>query len=224
MSELNLILMGPPGAGKGTQAERLVDDFDLPYYATGDILRAAISEGTELGRQAKPIVEAGELVPDELMTGVIMERIDTPEAEDGFILDGFPRTVPQAEALNEALERRGRSLTAALLIDAPAEEVIRRLSGRRICEKNGHVYHMAFDPPKNDEVCDQDGSRLIQRDDDKPETIEKRLAVYSEQTEPLIDWYDDRGLLRRFDGSRPPEEVHSHIRATLATLALEAEL
>ena len=224
MSELNLILMGPPGAGKGTQAERLVQDFDLPYYATGDILRAAISEGTELGRQAKPIVEAGELVPDELMTGVIMERIDTPEAEDGFILDGFPRTVPQAEALNEALERRGRSLTAALLIDAPAEEVIRRLSGRRICEKNGHVYHMAFDPPKNDEVCDQDGSRLIQRDDDKPETIEKRLAVYSEQTEPLIDWYDDRGLLRRFDGSRPPEEVHSHIRATLATLALEAEL
>ncbi|HEY6775377.1 MAG TPA: adenylate kinase [Thermoleophilaceae bacterium] len=224
MSELNLILMGPPGAGKGTQAERLVDDFDLPYYATGDILRAAISEGTELGRQAKPIVEAGELVPDELMTGVIMERIDTPEAEDGFILDGFPRTVPQAEALNEALERRGRSLTAALLIDAPAEEVIRRLSGRRICEKNGHVYHMAFDPPKNDEVCDQDGSRLIQRDDDTPETIEKRLAVYSEQTEPLIDWYDERGLLRRFDGSRPPEEVHSHIRATLATLALEAEL
>jgi adenylate kinase len=224
VSELNLILMGPPGAGKGTQAERLVDDFDLPYYATGDILRAAISEGTELGRQAKPIVEAGELVPDELMTGVIMERIDTPEAEDGFILDGFPRTVPQAEALNEALERRGRSLTAALLIDAPAEEVIRRLSGRRICEKNGHVYHMAFDPPKNDEVCDQDGSRLIQRDDDTPETIEKRLAVYSEQTEPLIDWYDERGLLRRFDGSRPPEEVHSHIRATLATLALEAEL
>lgn len=224
MSELNLILMGPPGAGKGTQAERLVDDFDLPYYATGDILRAPISEGTELGRQAKPIVEAGELVPDELMTGVIMERIDTPEAEDGFILDGFPRTVPQAEALNEALERRGRSLTAALLIDAPAEEVIRRLSGRRICEKNGHVYHMAFDPPKNDEVCDQDGSRLIQRDDDTPETIEKRLAVYSEQTEPLIDWYDERGLLRRFDGSRPPEEVHSHIRATLATLALEAEL
>jgi adenylate kinase len=224
VSELNLILMGPPGAGKGTQAERLVDDFDLPYYATGDILRAAISEGTELGAQAKPIVEAGDLVPDELMTGVIMERIDTPEAEDGFILDGFPRTIPQAEALDQALERRGRSLTAALLIDAPGDEVIRRLSGRRICVKNGHVYHMEFDPPKNDEVCDQDGSRLIQRDDDKPETIEKRLTVYAEQTEPLIDWYDERGLLRRFDGSRSPEEVHSHVRATLATLALEAEL
>jgi adenylate kinase len=224
VSELNLILMGPPGAGKGTQAERLVDDFDLPYYATGDILRAAISEGTELGKEAQPIVEAGDLVPDELMIGVIMERIDTPEAEDGFILDGFPRTVRQAEALDEALARRGRSLTAALLIDAPAEEVIRRLSGRRICMKNGHVYHVENDPPKNEGVCDQDGSPLIQRDDDKPETIRKRLSVYREQTEPLIDWYDERGVLRRFDGSRPPEEVHSHIRATLATLALEAEL
>jgi adenylate kinase len=224
VSELNLILMGPPGAGKGTQAERLVDDFDLPYYATGDILRAAISEGTELGKQAKPIVDAGDLVPDELMIGVIMERIDTPEAEDGFILDGYPRTIPQAEALDEALGRRERSLTAALLINAPGEEVIRRLSGRRICAKNGHVYHVEFDPPKNDEVCDQDGSRLIQRDDDKPETVEKRLAVYLEQTAPLIDWYDERGVLRRFDGTRSPEEVHSHIRATLATLALEAEL
>ena len=224
MSELNLILMGPPGAGKGTQAERLVDDFDLPYYATGDILRAAIAEGTELGKEAQPIVEAGDLVPDELMIGVIMERFDTPEAEDGFILDGFPRTVGQAEALDEALDRRGRSLTAALLIDAPAEEVIRRLSGRRICVKNGHVYHVENDPPKNDGVCDQDGSRLIQRDDDKPETIKRRLSVYREQTEPLIDWYDQRGALRRFDGSRPPDEVHSHIRATLATLALEAEL
>jgi adenylate kinase len=224
VSELNLILMGPPGAGKGTQAERLVDDFDLPYYATGDILRAAISERTELGKQAQPIVEAGDLVPDELMIGVIMERIDTPEAEDGFILDGFPRTIPQAEALDEALDRRGRALTAALLINAPGEEVIRRLSGRRICAKSGHVYHVEFDPPKKDEVCDQDGSRLIQRDDDKPETIEKRLAVYREQTTPLIDLYDERGLLRRFDGTRSPEEVHSHIRATLATLALEAEL
>jgi adenylate kinase len=224
VSELNLILMGPPGAGKGTQAERLVDDFDLPYYATGDILRAAIAEGTELGKEAQPIVEAGDLVPDELMIGVIMERFDTPEAEDGFILDGFPRTVGQAEALDEALDRRGRSLTAALLIDAPAEEVIRRLSGRRICVKNGHVYHVENDPPKNEGVCDQDGSPLIQRDDDKPETIKRRLSVYREQTEPLIDWYDQRGALRRFDGSRPPDEVHSHIRATLATLALEAEL
>jgi adenylate kinase len=224
VAELNLILMGPPGAGKGTQGERLRDDFDLPYYATGDILRAAIDEGSELGKKAKEFVDRGDLVPDEVMCEVIMERIDTPEAEDGFILDGFPRTLRQAEVLDEALDRRGRSLTAALLIDAPREEIIRRLSGRRICMKNQHVYHVEFDPPKTEGVCDQDGSRLVQRDDDKPETIEKRLAVYHGQTEPLIEWYDERGLLRRFDGGRTPEEVHSHIRATLATLALEAEL
>jgi adenylate kinase len=224
VAELNLILMGPPGAGKGTQAERLVDDFDLPYYATGDILRAAISEGTELGKQAEPIVAAGELVPDELMCDVIMERIDTPEAEDGFILDGFPRTVRQAEVLDEALDRRGRSLTAAILIEAPGDEIIRRLSGRRICVKNQHVYHVEFDPPRVDGICDEDGSQLVQREDDEPDTIRRRLAVYREQTEPVIERYEERGILRRFDGSRSPEEVHSHIRATLATLALEAEL
>jgi adenylate kinase len=224
VAQLNLILMGPPGAGKGTQAERLVDDFDLPYYATGDILRAAVSDGTDLGRQAQEYMERGDLVPDELICDVIMERIDTPEAEDGFILDGFPRNLPQADVLDEALDRRGRSLTAALLIEAPADEVIRRLSGRRICVSKGHVYHVEFDPPGTPDVCDEDGSRLIQRDDDKPETIEKRLAVYHEQTEPLIERYEEQGLLRRFDGTRSPEEVHSHIRATLATLALEAEL
>jgi adenylate kinase len=224
VAELNLILMGPPGAGKGTQAERLVDDFDLPYYATGDILRAAIGEGTELGKRAGPIVAAGELVPDELMCDVIMERIDTPEAEDGFILDGFPRTVRQAEVLDDALDRRGRSLTAAILIEAPANEIIRRLSGRRICVKNQHVYHVEFDPPRVDGICDEDGSRLVQRDDDKPETIRRRLAVYRDQTEPVIERYEEQGILRRFDGSRSPEEVHTHIRATLATLALEAEL
>ena len=224
MAELNLILIGPPGAGKGTQAERLIDDFDLPYYATGNILRAAIEGETELGREAKEYVDRGELVPDELICRVIDERLDSGEADDGFILDGFPRTVGQAEMLDQTLARRGRSLTAALLVDATDEEVVRRLSGRRICAKNNHVYHVEFDPPKNEGVCDQDGSRLIQRDDDKPETIEKRLAVYHEQTEPLIEWYEEQGLLRRFDGTRTPEEVHSHIRATLATLALEAEI
>jgi adenylate kinase len=224
VSELNLILMGPPGAGKGTQAERLVDDFDLPYYATGDILRAAVKEETELGRQAKEYMDRGDLVPDDLITKVVIERIDSDEGQDGFLLDGFPRTKDQAEMLDKALGERGRSLTAALLIDVPDEEVIRRLSGRRICVKNQHVYHMDFDPPKNEGVCDQDGSRLIQRDDDKPETIRKRLAVYHEQTEPLIEYYEDQGLLRRFDGSRTPEEVHDHVRATLATLRLEAEL
>ena len=224
MSELNLALMGPPGAGKGTQAERLVDDFDLPYYATGDILRAAVKEESPLGKEAKQYMENGDLVPDELICEVIMERVDSAEADGGFLLDGFPRTVGQAEALDRALNARGRSLTASLLIVAPDDEVVRRLSGRRICQKNGHVYHLEFDPPKNDDACDQDGSKLLQRDDDREETVRKRLSVYHDQTEPLIDWYDQKGLLRRFDGTRKPDEVHQHIRATLATLKLEAEL
>jgi adenylate kinase len=224
VSERNLVLLGPPGAGKGTQAERLRVDFDLPYYSTGNILREAITSESELGKQAKEIVERGELVPDDLISAVIEDRLDSGEADDGFLLDGFPRTVGQAEMLESALDKRGRSLTAALLIDAPDEEVVKRLSGRRTCAKNGHVYHVDFDPPKNEGVCDQDGSRLVQRDDDKPETVKKRLQVYHDQTEPLIDWYEERGLLRRFDGTRSPEEVNSHIRATLATLALEAEI
>jgi adenylate kinase len=223
VSELNLILLGPPGSGKGTQGERLQEDFRLPYYATGDILRAAVRNGTEIGREAKAYMERGDLVPDDVIVGVIAQRIDQKEAEDGFILDGFPRTEPQAEALRGKLSELGRELSAAVLFDVSDDEVVRRLGGRRTCT-NGHVFHVDFDPPKNDGVCDQDGSRLVQRDDDKPETVQKRLAVYHEQTEPLIIWYSERGLLRRFDGLRTPEEVHSHIRATLATLALEAEI
>jgi adenylate kinase len=224
MSELNLILLGPPGAGKGTQAERLVQDFDLPYYATGDILRTAVKEGTDLGKEAKAYMDRGDLVPDELICRVIMERIDSDEAADGFLLDGFPRNLHQAENLERALERRDRELTAALLIDADDEDVIKRLSGRRVCVKNGHNYHVDFDPPKNDAVCDQDGSRLVQREDDKPETVKHRLDVYREQTEPLVERYEEKGLLKRFDGSRSPTDVHDHIRATLATLRLEDEL
>jgi adenylate kinase len=224
VSELNLVLLGPPGAGKGTQAERLVTDFDLPYYATGDILREAVKDGTDLGNEAKGYMDRGELVPDELICRVIMDRIDRSEAEDGFLLDGFPRNLEQADILENALGGRGRKLTAVLLIDAPDDEVIKRISGRRVCVKNGHVYHVDYDPPKHDSVCDQDGSRLIQRDDDKPETIQKRLEVYHAQTKPLIDYYEQRTILRRFDGSRTPSEVHDHIRATLATLRLEEEL
>ncbi|HEU4973546.1 MAG TPA: adenylate kinase [Baekduia sp.] len=224
MSELNLILVGPPGAGKGTQAERLTEDFNLPYFATGNILRAAVADGTELGRKAKAFMDAGELVPDAVIIGVILEALEGDAASDGFLLDGFPRTVPQADALASAIERVGRKLTAVLLIDVDDDEVVRRLSGRRTCVKAGHTYHVEFDPPKHDDVCDQDGSRLVQRDDDKPETIRKRLAVYHDQTEPLVAYYEERELLRRFDGSRAPTEVHDHIRATVATLRLEDEL
>lgn len=224
MSELNLILLGPPGAGKGTQAERLVEAFDLPYFATGDILRAAVKEGTDLGKQAKEYMDRGDLVPDEVICGTIMERIDSSEASDGFLLDGLPRTLGQADMLAQALERRGRGLSAVLLIDADDDEVIRRLSGRRICVDNGHLYHVEFDPPKEEGVCDQDGSELIQRDDDKPETVKRRLDVYHEQTQPLVERYEGEGVLKRFDGAKPPGEVSDHIRATIRTLKLEDEL
>jgi len=224
VGQLNLFLLGPPGAGKGTQAARLVQDFDVPYYATGDILRSAVKEDSELGREAKEYMDRGDLVPDEVICRVIMERIDSPEAEDGFLLDGFPRTTGQAEQLEGALDRRGRRLTAALQIEVPDAEVVRRLSGRRICVKNQHLYHVEFDPPKREGICDQDGSRLIQRDDDKPEVVKKRLAVYHDQSKPLEQRYEKQGILRRFDGTRPPAEVHDHIRAAVATLRMEEEL
>jgi adenylate kinase len=222
VSELNLLLFGPPGAGKGTQAARLREDFDLPYIATGDMLREHCEKGTELGHEAGKYMKAGDLVPDELVIEMIMEEIED-KGDDGFLLDGFPRSVGQADALAEEIERRGRRLTAALLVDAPDEVVLQRITGRRICS-NGHVYHVDFDPPKHEGVCDQCGKPLTQREDDKPETVQKRLKTYHEQTEPLIDYYDERGLLRRFDGTRSQGEVHDHIRAVLATLRLEERL
>jgi len=222
--QLNLILFGPPGAGKGTQAERLRGDFSLAYIATGDMLRTNVKEQTELGVKAKEFMDAGELVPDELIVAMAAERLREPDAQDGFILDGFPRTLEQAYALEGQLSEMGRRVTAALLIDVPDEEVIRRLSGRRVCVKAGHNYHIEFDPPKRDEVCDQDGSRLIQRDDDKPEVIQNRLRVYHEKTAPLIEFYDEKGLMRRIDGTRAPADVHGHIRAVIATLRLEEDV
>ena len=225
MSELNLILLGPPGAGKGTQAQRLVDDFRLPYIATGEMLRTAVKEGTPLGEEAAKYMNNGDLVPDDVIIGVAVERLQQDDTKDGFILDGFPRTTEQAKALDAELDRVGRGLTAALLIDTPNEDVIRRISGRRQCVKNEqHVYHVDFDPPKHANVCDQDGARLVQRDDDKPDTVRHRLDVYHDQTTPVIGYYEDRGLLRRFDGTRSPADVHDHIRATLTTLKLEETL
>ena len=222
MSELNLILLGPPGAGKGTQASRLTEDFGLPYIGTGDLLRQHVDEGTDLGKQAKEQMDNGGLVADDLVIAMILDKIDE-EGDDGFLLDGFPRTLPQADALAEELEKRDRRLTAAMLIDAPDEVVVQRLSGRRQCSE-GHLYHVDFDPPKHEGRCDQDGKPLHQRKDDEPEKVKKRLATYHKDTEPLIDYYEERGLLRRFDGTRDKGEVHDHIRATLATLRLEERL
>ncbi|MGI8559491.1 MAG: adenylate kinase [Solirubrobacteraceae bacterium] len=224
MSALNLILLGPPGAGKGTQAARLTGDFGLPHIATGDILRAAVSDGTELGAQARDYMDAGDLVPDQVIIGVILERLEDDDARDGFLLDGFPRTIEQADALANALAERELRLTATLLIEVSDEELVRRISGRRVSKKSGRVYHVAFDPPKHEGRCDVDGSELVQREDDREEVVRKRLAVYHSQTAPLVDYYEQRGLLRRFDGTRSPADVHDHIRATLATLKLEEQL
>jgi adenylate kinase len=225
LSELNLILLGPPGSGKGTQGEALQEDLRLPYYATGDILRAAVREGTELGQQAREYMDRGDLVPDDVIIGLIAERIERPEAADGFILDGFPRTVPQAEALSREMEKLGRDITAAILIDVPDEEVVRRLSGRRTCEANPpHVYHVEFHPPSEADKCDVDGSSLTVRDDDRPEVVRHRLEQYHEKTEPLVDYYEDRGILQRVGGEESPDDVAERIRGLLATLRREDEM
>jgi len=215
MAELNLVLLGPPGSGKGTQGERLNEDLRLPYYATGDILRAAVRDETELGKTAKRYMDAGDLVPDEVIVGVIVEALESAEARDGFILDGFPRTTPQAEALDAKLADLGRAVNAVLLIDVGDDEVVRRLGGRRTCEANGHVFHVDFNPPQQEGVCDIDGSPLIVRDDDKPEVIRKRLATYHEKTEPLVSYYEGKGVLRRVDGARAPAEVTEELRGIL---------
>jgi adenylate kinase len=221
MPDLNLILLGPPGSGKGTQGERLQEDLDLPYYATGDILRAAVRDETDIGLEAKEYMDRGDLVPDEVLIGIIADRLESGEADHGFILDGFPRTVPQAEALDAKLHELGRAMTAVVLIDSSDEEIIRRLSGRRVCSEGGHVYHVEFNPPEQAGICDIDGSELITRDDDKPEVVKHRLEQYHEKTAPLIDYYKKQALLNRIEGADTPDVVGESIRTLVSTLSLE---
>ncbi len=221
MAELNLILIGPPGVGKGTQADRLRSEFELPHISTGEILRQAVAEQTELGEMAASYMDAGNLVPDDVIIGVLLEAIGRSEARDGFLLDGVPRTIPQAEALAVDLQNVERKLTGVLLLEVDDEEIVRRVSGRRVNPASGRVYHVVFDPPQVEGLDDVDGTPLVQREDDKPETVRNRLAVYHEQTAPLVGYYEELGLLHRFDGSASPTEVFDHIRATIATLKLE---
>ena len=221
MPALNLVLLGPPGAGKGTQASRLAKDFGLRYIATGNMLRDAVRDETELGKKAKEYMDRGDLVPDELIIEMIKQTLEEPDADRGFILDGFPRTEAQAEALDDELKHLGKELAAALLIDTPEEEVVRRLSGRRVCVKGQHNFHVDFDPPKHAERCDVDGSRLVVRDDDKPEVVQHRLSQYREKTAPLIDYYTERDKLRRVDGGRAADQVTDQIRALISALRFE---
>ena len=221
MAELNLILLGPPGSGKGTQGERLQEDLEYPYYATGDILRAAVKEGTEVGKAAKEFMDRGDLVPDEVIIGIIAERLESGEADHGFILDGFPRTVVQAEALDEELHQLGRQLTAVILIDVDDEEIVNRLSGRRVCQEKGHVYHVEYSPPAKEGVCDVDGSELFIRDDDKQDVVRHRLDQYHEKTAPLVDYYKKQGLLNEIEGTDDPDRVSEKIRTLVSTLSLE---
>ena len=211
MSELNLILLGPPGSGKGTQGERLQEDFRLPYYATGDILRAAVSEGTELGKTAKAFMDKGDLVPDEVIIGVIGERVENPEAADGFILDGFPRTLEQAQALDQALGPQ--SVDKALYIEVTDEELVKRLSGRWLCRNCQAPYHMTNNPPQHPGSCDHCGGELYQRADDTEETVRKRIEVYLDQTAPLIDYYAKASKLIRVDGEQDIDAVARDVLA-----------
>jgi adenylate kinase len=217
VNELNLILLGPPGAGKGTQAARLREDFELRYFATGDLLRDHRARETDLGLRAARYMATGRLVPDELVIEMLLEEIDDV---GGFLLDGFPRTLAQADALDAELQGRGHPLSAVLLIDVPDDVLVERISGRRVCP-DGHVYHALYNPPAQEGVCDEDGKPLIQRDDDKPETVRERLRVYHRETEPLVERYEERGLLRRVDGTLPPDEVYEGMRGALNAAGAE---
>lgn len=208
---MQLILLGPPGAGKGTQAKKLVEKLQLPQISTGDLLRAAVRDQTELGLQAQAKMDAGQLVPDDIVIAMVRERLQQQDCRPGFILDGFPRAVSQAEALDKMLETMGRSLDHVLSIEVPEAELVKRLTGRRTCPDCGAMYHIEFNPPRQEGTCDKCGGKLIIRDDDKEETIRQRIAVYREQTEPLKGYYESRGLLRRITGSGTPQQVESLI-------------
>ncbi|NOY46535.1 MAG: adenylate kinase [Deltaproteobacteria bacterium] len=212
---MRLILLGPPGAGKGTQAKRLIERYGIPQISTGDILRAAVRDGTDLGKKAKEYMDAGKLVPDEVVIGIIEERLQEADCAKGFILDGFPRTVAQADALNRVLANLGQAIDHVVSIEVPDEELVERLTGRRTCRGCGAMYHVKFSPPKAEGVCDKCGGELYQRDDDREETIRARLKVYHDQTAPLVEYYEKAGLLRRIPGQGSVDEIYARIEGVL---------
>lgn len=212
---MKIIMLGAPGAGKGTQAKKIAEKYQIPHVSTGDIFRSNMKEGTELGMKAKAYMDQGALVPDELTIGMLMDRIAKEDCKNGYVLDGFPRTIPQAESLKNALSENGQKIDFAVNVDVPDENIISRMAGRRACVACGATYHIVYNPPKTEDVCDVCGQKLILRDDDKPETVKKRLAVYHEQTQPLIEYYDKEGVLANVDGTQDLNKVFSDITAIL---------
>ena len=208
---MNIILMGLPGAGKGTQASEIVKKFPIPHISTGDMFRKAIKDETDLGKEAKSSMDRGELVPDEVTVGIVKERISEDDAKKGFLLDGFPRTIDQAESLSQIMSELDREIDAVINIEVPEEELMNRLTGRRICEKCGTTYHLVFNPPKVDGICDIDGGKLYQREDDNPETVSNRLSVNVKQSKPILEYYNNKGVLKNIDGSKDIDEVTNDV-------------
>ena len=213
---MKIVMLGAPGAGKGTQAIKIADKYDIPHISTGDIFRANIKGGTELGQKAKSYIDKGELVPDEVTIGMLLDRIAQDDCKNGYVLDGFPRTIPQAESLTEALKSQGDRIDFALNIDVPDEAIIKRMSGRRACPKCGATYHIVYAAPRTENICDKCGTELIIRSDDKPETVKDRLNVYHQQTEPLIAYYKTAGVLREVDGTQELPKVFEDVVAILS--------